>query len=73
MYAYIISDTQDVGFNDCGESGAGTRMLTLLQNMKLDNVMVVVTRWYGGTPLGSARFRIISSVTVEVLKKAKVI
>ncbi|KAH3684042.1 hypothetical protein WICPIJ_004980 [Wickerhamomyces pijperi] len=74
MYAYIVnSHIGDVGFSDCGESGAGSRMLTLLQNMKLENVMVIVTRWYGGTPLGSARFRIISGVVVEVLKKAKVI
>jgi len=56
------------GCADCGESAAGQRLLTLLERANVVNVLVIVTRWYGGTPLGSARFRHISSVAVESLK-----
>lgn len=54
---------------DGGESGAGQRLLTLLERAGIVNVLVIVTRWYGGTPLGSARFRHISSTAAESLKK----
>ncbi|GCE98807.1 hypothetical protein ZYGM_004294 [Zygosaccharomyces mellis] len=57
------------GCQDGGESGAGQRLLTLLERAQLFNVLVVVTRWYGGTPLGSARFRHISSTASECLKR----
>ncbi|QLQ80622.1 hypothetical protein HG537_0D06230 [Torulaspora globosa] len=57
------------GSSDGGESGAGQRLLTLLEQANVVNVLVVVTRWYGGTPLGPARFRHISSTAVESLKK----
>lgn len=66
----IISykDLQQGSF-DGGESGAGQRLLTLLERSNIVNVMVIVTRWYGGTPLGSVRFRHISSTAVESLKR----
>lgn len=57
------------GCADCGEAAAGQRLLTLLERTNVVNVLVIVTRWYGGTPLGSARFRHISGVAVESLKK----
>lgn len=63
-----VSNIQQ-GSSDGGESGAGQRLLTLLEQANVVNVLVVVTRWYGGTPLGSARFRHISSTAVESLKK----
>lgn len=59
------------GCSDNGESGAGQRLLTLLEQADLVNVLVVVTRWYGGTPLGSSRFRHISTTAVESLKKGQ--
>lgn len=57
------------GSLDCGEAGAGQRLLTLLERAHLYNVIVIVTRWYGGTPLGNARFRHISTTAVESLKR----
>lgn len=63
-----LSNVQQ-GSSDGGESGAGQRLLTLLEQANVVNVLVVVTRWYGGTPLGSARFRHISSTAVESLKR----
>ncbi|ONH68137.1 Protein IMPACT [Cyberlindnera fabianii] len=57
------------GMSDCGEAGAAVRLMGLLERTGLVNVLVVVTRWYGGTPLGGARFRHISTVAVEALKE----
>lgn len=59
------------GISDCGEGGAGMRIMTLLEHSSLVNVLVVVTRWYGGTALGPARFRHISTVAVESLRKGE--
>lgn len=58
------------GFNDCNESGSGLRILGMLDRIHLVNILVVVTRWYGGTPLGPARFKCISDVGMEALKEA---
>ena len=61
------------GCFDCGEAGAGQRLLTLLERSNAINVLVIVTRWYGGTPLGPARFRHICSTAKESLKRGKFI
>jgi len=53
--------------NDDGESGAGRHILSLLQSLNLTNVLVVVTRWYGGIMLGTERWRIMSEVCQDVL------
>jgi hypothetical protein len=55
--------------NDDGESAAGSRLLHLLQVMECEDVVVVVTRWYGGVKLGGERFRCIGNVAREVLVK----
>lgn len=55
-------DQVDCGFSDCGERGAGRRLLRVLEERELTGVLVAVTRWYGGSPLGSARFRAVASV-----------
>ncbi|KAG5660528.1 hypothetical protein KAF25_003134 [Fusarium avenaceum] len=57
-------------FNDDGESGAGSRLLQLMQSMELWDSMVVVTRWYGGAPLGSKRFRLITAVASDAFARA---
>ena len=43
--------------NDDGEAGAGMVIARMLSREKLDNHIVVVTRWYGGKKLGGDRFR----------------
>ncbi|MBO0664183.1 YigZ family protein [Jiella sp. MQZ9-1] len=43
--------------NDDGESGAGMVILRMLEREQLTGHLVVVTRWYGGKPLGGDRFR----------------
>ena len=63
--AWRIKGEGNTTFQDCdddGETAAGGRLLHLMQVMDLWDVMVVVTRWYGGVQLGPDRFRIINSV-----------
>ncbi|EPE24809.1 Ribosomal protein S5 2-like protein [Glarea lozoyensis ATCC 20868] len=63
--AWRIQGENGVTFQDCdddGETAAGGRVLHLMQLMDLWNVMVVVTRWYGGHQLGPKRFSIINTV-----------
>ncbi|KAJ2904316.1 impact family protein [Zalerion maritima] len=54
------SPTQD--YDDDGETAAGGRLLRLLQLMDVWDVVVVVSRWYGGVKLGPKRFAIINAV-----------
>jgi ubiquitin-protein ligase len=56
-------------YDSDGETAAGSRLLHLLQLMDVWDVVVVVSRWYGGVKLGPDRFRIINSVAREVLVK----
>lgn len=67
--APVLKNVQQ-GSSDCGESGAGQRLLTLLERSHVVNVLVIVTRWYGGTALGPARFRHITTTAVESLRNA---
>lgn len=52
-YAYIIGDTKK--FSDDGEPSqtAGKPMMDILENACLTNVCLVVTRYFGGTLLGT--------------------
>jgi hypothetical protein len=71
--AHRIRGANGVTFQDCdddGETAAGGRLLHLMQLMDLWDVMVVVTRWYGGQKLGPARFGIINGVARDALVKA---
>lgn len=71
--AWRIKADNGVTFQDCdddGETAAGGRVLHLMQLMDLWNVMVVVTRWYGGQKLGPARFGIINGVARDAFVRA---
>lgn len=68
--AWRISGANETAYQDCdddGETAAGGRLLHLLQLMDVWNVMIVVTRWYGGVHLGPDRFRLINSVARDAL------
>jgi hypothetical protein len=70
--AWRIKGDNGVTFQDCdddGETAAGGRVLHLMQLMDLWNVMVVVTRWYGGHQLGPKRFSIINTVARDAFVK----
>lgn len=61
--AWRIKGDKGATFQDCdddGEDAAGGRLLHLMQLMDLWDVMVVVTRWYGGHHLGPRRFALIN-------------
>lgn len=74
MYAYRIYREETKSFSqDCeddGETQAGSRMLHLLQIMDVRNILVVVSRWYGGVHLGPDRFRLINNAARQVIEKA---
>ncbi|XP_053208859.1 protein IMPACT-B-like [Panonychus citri] len=56
-------------FDDDGETAAGARLLHLLQILDVKNVLVVVSRWYGGVNLGADRFKHINNVARDLLVK----
>ena len=65
--ASISSESVYQDCDDDGETAAGRRLLHLLQVMGVWDVLVVVSRWYGGVKLGSDRFRIINTVAREAV------
>lgn len=70
--AWRILGDNGVQYQDCdddGETAAGGRVLHLLELMGAWNLMVVVSRWYGGVHLGPDRFRIINQVAREAVLK----
>lgn len=74
IWAYrIVSDAseqQQTAMSDCdddGETHAGSRLLHLLTIVDARNVMVVVSRWYGGVQLGPDRFKHINNVARQLL------
>ncbi|KAK5694529.1 hypothetical protein LTR97_009119 [Elasticomyces elasticus] len=68
--AWRIRGDNGVQYQDCdddGETAAGGRLLHLMELMDVWNVMVVVSRWYGGVHLGPDRFRLINQAARETL------
>ena len=55
-WAARLSDGTEIK-NDDGEGGAGMIILQMLAREGIEDGIVVVTRWYGGTHLGGDRFR----------------
>ena len=56
--------------DDDGETAAGSRLAHLLEVLGVENVVVVVSRWYGGIQLGPDRFKHINSVARKALEAA---
>lgn len=54
--------------DDDGETAAGGRLLRLLQLADARNVVVVVSRWYGGVKLGPSRFHVINETAKKALE-----
>lgn len=83
MYAYRLTEVVPSGGADNkqnkilkhdnyddGENAAGSKLAYLLELRKEDGVLVVVTRWYGGVPLGPKRFHHIVNCARELLEYA---
>ncbi|CAK8681911.1 unnamed protein product [Clavelina lepadiformis] len=66
----IFNDANSSYHQDCdddGETAAGGRMLHLLEILDVKDVVVIVSRWYGGILLGPDRFKHINNVTRNIL------
>mmetsp|Transcript_15873 Transcript_15873/g.17916 ORF Transcript_15873/g.17916 Transcript_15873/m.17916 type:complete len:305 (+) Transcript_15873:34-948(+) len=73
-YRIINSDGTIIADNDDdGEAAAGSRLAHLLEIVGAENVIVVVSRWYGGILLGPKRFKYICNVARELLVKCQLI
>jgi uncharacterized YigZ family protein len=71
-WAYCIG--QDYRFTDDGEPGgsAGRPILQGIEGQAMDRVVVVVTRWYGGTKLGvGGLVRAYGGTAAECLRSAE--
>ncbi len=72
-YAYVINNQMNQKMNDDGEPSrtAGFPILDALLSNDLDNVLCVVTRYFGGTKLGKGGLiRAYKNATIEAIKKA---
>ncbi|KAI9574400.1 hypothetical protein HD554DRAFT_2046866 [Boletus coccyginus] len=54
--------------DDDGETAAGGRLAHLLSILEINNVLVVVTRWFGGIHLGPDRFKHINHAARNALE-----
>lgn len=73
MTAWRIKNEDNTKVQDCdddGETAAGGRLLHLLTIMDIWNVIVVVSRWFGGTHIGPDRFKHINSTARDAIVKA---
>ena len=73
MYAFRVWDVKkqaQVNDNDDdGEAAAGGKLAELLHFMDANNVIVVVSRWWGGILLGPSRFRVINNTARQLLEE----
>ena len=69
IYRLIDKETKQINedYNDDGEDGAGYRLLGIIQKMKLVNLFVMVSRWYGGVLLHQDRFKRINDSAKNLL------
>lgn len=72
IMAWKVDDLQQ-GSSDCGEARSGKYLVELLVKLKMSGILVAVTRWYGGVPLGPARFRKIGEAALDALKEGNFI
>ncbi|KAJ6589820.1 ribosomal protein S5 domain 2-type protein [Mycena vulgaris] len=59
------------GSADDGERWGGEKILTAMRKQGVIDAAVVVSRWYGGTMLGPARFSHIETCALEVCREFK--
>jgi len=59
------------GNEDDGENWAGSKVLKVMQIEGIIDAVVIVSRWYGGTLLGPARFSHIETCAQEACRAFK--
>ncbi len=70
---WAIKCVTQEAYDDDGEHGAGFRLMEKLKELQLNNVMIIVTRWYGGTNMGPQRFTSIIKAAMAALTHAHII
>jgi len=55
--------------SDDGETGAGNVILRILKKKDYTDIIVVITRWFGGIKLEGDRFKHIQDGTIYILNK----
>ena len=70
VYNLCPSEIESIGFDDDGETAAGNRMAQVFDSFYSRNLLVVVSRWFGGVLLGPSRFKYINTACKEVLEQA---
>ena len=71
IYAFRVKNADAEVLEKCyddGEAGASQRLLDLIRAHGCDDVLICVTRWYGGVQLGPQRFREITNVARALLR-----
>ncbi len=68
LYDPLISWTEN-GFCDDGEFGMGRAMKDHINRLNINDVVVFMTRSYGGKNLGPRRFGVVTELMDKVLKK----
>ena len=73
IYAYRIKVGNRIkeGCCDDKEYGAGRQLLSMLQDKKAENAMIVTTRWFGGKELGPDRYMYIKEVAAKAFDELK--
>ena len=67
IYLQETNSYKEDNDND-GEACAGGRLAHLLQILNIKNVVIVVSRWFGGILLGPERFKHITNCARDLLK-----
>jgi len=72
ILAYRFTSTAGISHSDHdddGETAAGGRLSEIIRLMGVEDVAVIVSRWFGGTLLGADRFKIINNTARQLLEK----
>jgi hypothetical protein len=68
----INMETND-GLGEHQEMGSSEKMLQVIMDNKLDNVAIIVCRWYGGEHIYGLRFETIITCTTQALHEAGIL
>ena len=69
VYVYRCTDASGKRYEsyiDDGEHGAGRRLLRYMRENDIDDVAVVISRWYGGSHIGYERFEVMEKLVCDI-------
>ena len=71
IYAYTIGEGKDKvdGHSDDGETGASDILKTLIEERRLTNTFLAVSRCHNGPNLGKRRYELMRSTALDALSK----